>query len=58
MLEGSPPPLKQVCRDGMEVKVYRMLQLELYKWEALTTLLLRLLSYQPGSFVGWFIEAA
>jgi hypothetical protein len=40
LLEGSPPPpLKQVCRDGMEVKVYRMPQLELNKWEALTTLL-------------------
>lgn len=40
MLEGSPPPpLKQVCRDGTEVKVYRMPQLELNKWEALTTLL-------------------
>jgi len=40
ILEGSPPPpLKQVCRDGIEVKVYRMPQLELNKWEALTTLL-------------------
>lgn len=40
MLEGSPPPpFKQMCRDGMEVKVYRMPQLELNKWEALTTLL-------------------
>ena len=40
MLEGfPPPPLKQVCRDGTEVKVYRMPQLELNKWEALTTLL-------------------
>ena len=40
MLEGSPPPpLKQLCRDGTEVKVYRMPQLELNKWEALTTLL-------------------
>lgn len=40
MLEGfPPPPLRRVCRDGTEVKVYRMPQLELNKWEALTTLL-------------------
>lgn len=40
MLEGSPPPpTKQICRDGTEVKVYRMPQLELNKREALTTLL-------------------
>lgn len=40
MLVGSPPPpLKQGCRDGTEVKVYRMPQLELNKFEALTTLL-------------------
>jgi hypothetical protein len=39
-LESLPPtPVKQVCRDGTEVKVYRMPQLELNKEESLTTLL-------------------
>lgn len=39
-LEKLPSaPLKQICRDGAEVKVYRMPQLEFNKWESLTTLL-------------------
>jgi len=38
---GQVPPLpsRQTCKDGMEVKVYRMPQLELNKNEALTILL-------------------
>ena len=34
-----PPPIKQVYRDGAEVKIYRMPQIELNNWESLTTLL-------------------
>lgn len=34
-----PPPSKHVCKDGMEVKVYRMPQVELNKNESLKCLL-------------------
>jgi hypothetical protein len=34
-----PPPSRYTCKDGMEVKVYRMPQIELNKQEALTILL-------------------
>jgi hypothetical protein len=40
LLDGFPPPAsKQVYPDGAEVKIYRMPQIELNKWEALTTVL-------------------
>jgi hypothetical protein len=34
-----PPPLRHTCRDGMEVKVYQMPQIELNNHESLTILL-------------------
>lgn len=34
-----PPPTKHICKDGMEVKVYRMPQIELNKHESLKYLL-------------------
>jgi hypothetical protein len=34
-----PPPTKHICKDGMEVKVYRMPQIELNKNESLKHLL-------------------
>jgi hypothetical protein len=34
-----PPPSRYICKDGMEVKVYRMPQIELNNHESLTTLL-------------------
>ncbi|PMD31683.1 hypothetical protein L207DRAFT_471706 [Hyaloscypha variabilis F] len=34
-----PPPTKHICKDGMEVKVYRMPQIELNKNESLKYLL-------------------
>lgn len=37
--EMPPPPLKHTCKDRMEVKVYRMPQIELNNHEALTILL-------------------
>jgi hypothetical protein len=39
MNQLPPAPTKQICKDGMEVKVYRMPQIELNTNEALTILL-------------------
>ncbi|TVY89765.1 hypothetical protein LAWI1_G004294 [Lachnellula willkommii] len=39
MNQLPPAPTKQICKDGMEVKVYRMPQIELNHNEALTILL-------------------
>jgi hypothetical protein len=39
MSQLPTPPTRHICKDGMEVKVYRMPQIELNKNEALTILL-------------------
>lgn len=39
MKDFPPPPSPHTCRDGMEVKVYRMPQIELNNHESLTILL-------------------